>query len=96
MGVGGWGGVGWLNGAWDAGMLSEPDEGVPHLEEGAGAFRGRRGRVRGAVTHGEYVIVAGDVGATRNVIGTLGEAGGHSIGSLQDTHSRLCGGLRKK
>lgn len=52
--------------------------------------------MRGAVTHGEYVIVAGDVGATRNVIGTLGEAGGHSIGSLQDTHSGLCGGLRKQ
>lgn len=52
--------------------------------------------MRGAVTHGEYVIVAGDVGATRNVIGTLGEAGGHSIGSLQDTHSWLCGGLRKQ
>lgn len=52
--------------------------------------------MRGAVTHGEYVIVAGDVGATRNVIGTLGEAGGHSIGSLQDTHSRLCGFLRKQ
>lgn len=69
---------------------------VPHLEEGAGAFWGRRGSVRGTVTHGEYVIVAGDVGATRNVIGTLGEASGHSIGSLQDAHSRLCGRLRKK
>lgn len=38
--------------------------------------------MRGAVTHGKYVIVAGDVGAAGNVIGVLGEAGGHSIGSL--------------
>lgn len=47
--------------------------------------------MRGAVTHGEYVIVAGDVAAAGKVIGALGEAGGHSIGSLQDAHRWLCG-----
>lgn len=29
MGGVGLGGVGWLNGAWGVGMLSEPDEGCP-------------------------------------------------------------------
>lgn len=93
------GGIGERVGGWPnaaQGMLSEPGEGDPCLEEGAGAFWGRRGCVRGAVTHGEYVVVAGDVGAARDVVGTLGEARGHSIGSLQDAHSRLCGHLRKK
>lgn len=50
----------------------------------------------GAVTHGKYVIVAGDVGATGNVIGILGEAGGHSVWTLQDTHCWLCDSLGKK
>lgn len=52
--------------------------------------------MRGAVTHGKYVIVAGDVGSTGNVIGILGETGGHSIGSLQDAHSWLCSNLGEK
>lgn len=52
--------------------------------------------MRGAVTHGEYVVVAGHVGATGNVIGVLGEAGGHSIGPLQDTHCWLCSGPGQK
>lgn len=69
---------------------------VSPLEQGAGAFWGWRGCVRGAVTHGKYVIVAGDVGAAGNVIGVLGEAGGHSIGSLQDTHRWLCDSLGQK
>lgn len=50
----------------------------------------------GAVTHGQYVIVAGDVAATGKVIGALGEASGHSIGSLQDAHCWFCDGLGKK
>lgn len=62
---------------------------VAPLEQGAGAFWGRRGCVRGAVAHGEYVVVAGDVAASGEVIGALGEAGCHSIGSLQDAHSRF-------
>lgn len=66
------------------------------LEEGAGAFWGRRGCVCGAVTHGQYVIVVGDVAAAGKVIGALGEAGGHSIGSLQDAHRWLCGSLGEK
>lgn len=45
--------------------------------------------MRGAVAHGEYVVVAGDVAAAGEVIGALGEAGCHSIGSLQDAHSRF-------
>lgn len=45
--------------------------------------------MRGAVTHGQYVIVAGDVAATGKVIGALGEAGGHSIRSLQNAHRWL-------
>lgn len=65
-------------------------EGWRPLEEGAGTLWGWRGCVRGAVTHWKYVVVAGHVGATRNVIGVLGEAGGHSIGPLQDTHCWLC------
>lgn len=52
--------------------------------------------MRGAVTHGKYVIVVGDVGAAGKVIGALGEAGGHSIGSLQDAHCRLCDKFRKE
>lgn len=43
----------------------------------------------GAVTHGQYVIVAGDMAAAGKVIWALGEAGGHSIGSLQDAHRGL-------
>lgn len=66
------------------------------LEQGAGAFWGWRGRVCGAVTHGQNVIVAGDVAASGKVIGALGEAGGHSIRSLQDTHRRLCHSSGKK
>lgn len=66
------------------------------LEQRAGALWGWWGCVRGAVTHGQYVIVAGDVAATGKVIGTLGEAGGHSIGSLQNTHRRLCDILVKE
>lgn len=53
----------------------------------------------GAVTHGKYVIVAGDVGAAGNVIGVLGETSGHSVWTLQDTHCWLCdslGGKRKE
>lgn len=42
--------------------------------------------MRGAVAHGQYVIVAGDVAAAGKVIGVLGETGSHSIGPLQDTH----------
>lgn len=49
-----------------------------------------------AVTHGQYVIVVGDVAAAGKVIRALGEASGHSIGSLQDTHCWLCDYLRKK
>ena len=52
--------------------------------------------MRGAVTHWQYVIMAGDVAATGKVIGALGEAGGHSIGSLQDTHRWLCDSLGKE
>ncbi len=52
--------------------------------------------MRGAVTHGKYVIVARDVGVAGKVIGTLGEASGHSIGSLQDAHCWLCDSLGKK
>lgn len=50
----------------------------------------------GAVTHGKYVIVAGDVAAAGEVIGALGEAGGHAVGSLQDAHCWLCSSLGKK
>lgn len=50
----------------------------------------------GAVTHGQNVIVAGDVAAAGEVIGTLGEAGSHSIGSLQDTHTWFWDKLGKK
>lgn len=52
--------------------------------------------MRGAVTHGQYVIVAGDVAATGKVIGALGEAGGHSIRSLQNAHRWLCDSLGKE
>lgn len=52
--------------------------------------------MRGAMTHGQYVVVAGDVATTGKIIGTLGEAGGHSIGPLQDTHRWLCDSLGKK
>lgn len=52
--------------------------------------------MRGAVAHGQYVVVAGDVAAPGNVIGALGEASGHSIGSLQDAHCWLCDCLGKK
>lgn len=52
--------------------------------------------MRGAVTHGQYVIVAGDVAAAGKVIGALGETSGHSIGSLQDTHCWLCDSLGEK
>lgn len=83
----------WLNVAW---MLANPCRKVCPLEQRAGAFWGWRGGVRGAVAHGQYVIVAGDVAATGKVIGALGEAGGHSIGSLQDAHRWLCGDLGKK
>lgn len=65
------------------------------LEQRARALWAWRGCVRGTVAHGQYVIVAGDVAATGKVIGVLGEAGGHSIGSLQNTHSGLCGNLGK-
>lgn len=77
-------------GCLDAGTLSEPERRrVCPLEQGAGAFWGWRGCVRGAVAHGQYVVVAGDVAAAREVIGALGEAGGHSIRSLQDAHCWL-------
>lgn len=46
----------------------------------------------GAVAHGQYVIVAGDVAVAGKVIGALGEAGGHSVGSLENTHCWLCKG----
>lgn len=49
-----------------------------------------------AVAHRQYVIVAGDVATVGKVIGALGEASGHSIGSLQDTHCWLCHNLGKK
>jgi len=66
------------------------------LEQGAGALWGWRGCLCGAMTHGQNVVVAWDVAAARKVIGALGEAGGHSIGSLQDAHSWLCDSLGKK
>lgn len=40
--------------------------------------------------------MAGNVAAARKVIGTLGEAGGHSVGSLQNAYSWLCDGLGGK
>lgn len=95
-GVGGSGVFGWLDATRGRRHAVRAQRRVPHLEEGAGAFWGRRGSVRRTVTHGEDVIVAGDVGATGNVIGALGEAGGHSVGSLQDAHSRLWGHFRKE
>lgn len=52
--------------------------------------------MRGAVAHGQDVIVAGNVAAAGKVIGALGEAGGHSIGSLQDAHRWLCDSLGKE
>lgn len=59
------------------------------LEEGAGALWGRRRCVRGAVAHGEDVVVAGQVGGAGQVVGVLGEAGGHPVGSVQDADRRL-------
>lgn len=49
-----------------------------------------------AVTHGKYIIVAGDVAAAGKVIGALREAGGHSIWPLQYAHRRLCSSLGKR
>lgn len=34
--------------------------------------------------------MAGDVAAAGKVVGALGEAGGHSVRSLQNAHRRLC------
>ena len=50
----------------------------------------------GTVAHRQNVVVAGNVAAARKVIGTLGEPGGHSIGTLQDAHSWLCGKFGEK
>lgn len=89
----------WLKVGWTLPRCRHPFRAgrrVHPLEQGAGAFWEGWGCVRGAVTHGQYVIVAGDVAAAREVIGALGEAGGHSIGSLQDTHCWLCDSLGKK
>lgn len=47
--------------------------------------------MRGAVAHGEDVVVAGQVGGAREVVGVLGEAGGHSVGSMQDADRRFYG-----
>lgn len=41
------------------------------LEKGAGAFWGWWWGMRRAVTHGKYIIVAGDVAAAGKVIGAL-------------------------
>lgn len=48
---------------------------------------------------GQDVVVAGDVTGAGQVIGALGESGGHPIGSLQNAHGWLCvkwGGGGKK
>lgn len=66
------------------------------LEQRAGALWGWWGCVHWAVTHGQYIIVAGDVATVGKVIGALGEASGHSVRSLQDTHCWLCDSWGKK
>lgn len=42
--------------------------------------------MRGAVAHGQDVIVAWNVAVPREVVRTLGETGRQSIGSLKNTH----------
>ena len=83
----------WLNGDPKSGLqVRGQRERSRPLEQGAGALLGQRGRGRGAVTHGQDVVVAGVVAVAGKVVGLLGETGCHSVWTLKNADSRLCEG----